>query len=268
MTYEKDYAKLISKTIDEGDKKETRNGETTSIFGTTLLIQGLQNGIFPLIQGRKMYPEGVFGELAAMLRKPKCLKDFEKWGCHYWRQWAKEDGSICIDYGNAWHADNQIVKLKNSLKNNPNDRRMLINGWRPSELSKLDLPCCHMMYQFYVDNNNTLHMLWYQRSVDLMVGLPSDVIFASAWLLAISNEFGYKPGDIKMVFGDTHVYKEHYEQAKLYIERVDNLHKTKLSLPKYIYNAVKGKDFCLFEPKDITILDYSHEDKINLVVKS
>ena len=265
--FEKDYAELINKVLSQGEIRNTRNGETQSIFGEVLNVPLNGDYTFPIIQGRKMYPDGVLGELAAMLRKPTHISDFETWGCNYWKTWAKPDGSIAVDYGNAWHADNQIEHLKDALANNPHDRRMIINGWRPGKLKELDLPCCHLLYQFYVREGKFLDIMWYQRSVDMMVGLPSDIIFAAAWLISIVNEFNMIPGNITMVLGDCHVYSEHYSAAQDYVGNVqyDNLIVTH---PTYRLNAEPGKDFCSFEPSDIILSTYPSRPKINLELKA
>ena len=94
--FEKDYAQLIQQVLTQGEKRHTRNGETTSIFGEVLKVPMNGDMIFPVLQGRHIYTKGVFGELAAMLRKPKRLSDFERWGCNYWKLWAKEDGTIIV----------------------------------------------------------------------------------------------------------------------------------------------------------------------------
>jgi len=215
-----------------------------------------------------MYPNGVLGELAAMLRKPTCIQDFEDWGCNYWKLWGNEDGSIAVDYGNAWfdfEGFDQVAALKDSLRNNPNDRRMIISGWRPHKLTELNLPCCHYSYQFYVANGK-LDMIWTQRSVDMMVGLPSDIIFGAAWLIAIANEFDLVPGKIKFDLGDCHVYEEHTDQAYHYVQRVET--HPHMSAPTYNHKAEVGKDFCLFEPTDIEIHPHATCATLNFKLKA
>lgn len=256
MQWERTYAAMVADIVNRGDVRETRNAVTKSVFGRHLTINMYDN-YFPLLVGRKMFYHGVFGELAAMLRQPKTIADFEKWGCNYWKLWGKEDGTIDVDYGNAWFDFNgfdQIADLKEKLKNNPTDRRMLINSWRPDRLGQLDLPCCHYAYQFYISDNK-LSMMWIQRSVDMMIGLPSDIAFAAAWLIAICNEFGFEPGSIHMSLGDCHVYEEHWEKAKEYYNRVET-NKHSLCQPKYDYIAEPGADFCSFAPCDLLIQDY------------
>jgi thymidylate synthase len=249
--FERDYAALVAKVLKEGERRSTRNADTVAIFGESLVVEMNGDGTFPLIQGRKMYPAGVFGEFAAMIREPKSVADFERWGCNYWKSWAKPNGSIEVDYGNAWFAGGQIARLKDCLANNPTDRRMLINAWRPERLNKLDLPCCHYSYQFYVREGKYLDMLWSQRSVDVMVGLPSDIVLAATWLIMLGNEFGLLPGRIKMDLGDTHVYHSHIQAAEAYLDRVEN----SPVLPPYNYTLTvpPGTNFLSYEPTHIEL---------------
>lgn len=265
--FEQDYAKLVIETLVHGRKRKTRNATTTSVFGKMLKID-VRNHFFPILQGRTMYPKGVFGELAAMLRQPKHIDDFTKWGCNYWGLWAKPDGSINVDYGNTWFNFNgvdQVAQLKDKLANNPTDRRMIITSWKPDGMDNLSLPCCHHTYQFYVENGE-LHMSWSQRSVDLMIGLPSDIVFAAAWLIAIAREFGLKPGEITMFLGDCHVYEQHLKGAREYLDNVNSIELSEdyLKPPTYIYTRATGLDFCSFEPSDIQLAPYHSLGKIDL----
>ena len=264
--FEKDYAGMIECILDYGEDRSTRNGMTKGLFGMSLTVD-VSNGIFPLIQGRKMYPKGVLGELAAMLRQPKCLEDFEKWGCNYWKLWADDNGKLDIDYGNAWFdfdGFDQIADLKDKLANSPMDRRMIINAWRPNRLEDLSLPCCHYSYQFHVGEGK-LNMVWTQRSVDMMIGLPSDIVLAAAWLIAIANEFDLKPGTIKMDLGDCHVYEEHQAQA---IEYVICVADHTLAPVLYNYDAPVGADFCTFDPADLVLHEYDFVKTMKLELKA
>ena len=265
--FEENYAKLVSNVLTYGEERETRNGNTLSDFGTRLYITDLTTGNFPILLGRKMFYKGVLGELAAILRKPTCNGDFMEQGCNYWREFADTDGALRVDYGNAWfdfHGVDQVAELKRMLREDPMSRRMVITGWDPSHLTDLSLPCCHMFYQFYVDKHNRLHMQWYQRSVDVMIGLPSDAIFAAAWLLAICAEFGFKPGCIAMVFGDTHIYEEHIEGAYLYLEQLES---NTASKPQFYCSIPTGTDFCKFTSADIEVLHYNPSPAISFKVK-
>ena len=263
--FERRYAELVSDVLAYGEQRQTRNAETLSMFGASLLVEINGTNILPLIQGRKMFPKGILGEFAAMVRRPTHIDDFKRWGCNYWDQWAKPDGSINVDYGNAWfdyNGVNQVAMLKHALRNNPTDRRMIINSWRPDKLQDLSLPCCHYDYQFYVSKGKYLHMKWTQRSVDLMVGLPSDILFAAVWLITLANEFGYTPGYIKIDMGDVHIYDAHVEEAEDYLAYCEE--NKGLTPVTYRYDAKVGKDFCLFDPKDLHIGNYVHGPKLDL----
>ena len=266
--FEIDYSKLLREVYTNGDERQTRNAVTRSLFGMQLKIDTRDHCKLALIQGRKMFPKGVLGELAAILRRPTHIRNFEEWGCNYWKQWAQEDGFIDVDYGNAWYDGNQIERLKDKLANDPFDRRMLINAWRPNRLDLLDLPCCHYAYQFHVTTDGYLNMVWIQRSVDMMIGLPSDILFAHAWLIAIAHQFGYKTGVITMQLGDCHIYEQHYasKALKTYLNQFEK--PSYKNEPHYIYTAAKGKDFTEFDPRDLLITDYDCGPKLDLELYS
>lgn len=254
------YATLINKILHSGQKRASRAGDVYSIFGETIAIDCAEG--FPVLKGRKMFYEPVLGELAAFFRGPKNVADFQKFGCNYWNEWgAKADdkkyveGTINIDYGNKWRDWNgvdQLAQLVDKLQNNPLDRRMIISGWDPSSIPELSLPCCHMLYQWYVRDAEYLDMIWYQRSVDTMVGLPSDIILAWAWNVILANQCGYKPGVVKLVLGDTHIYQNHVEGA---LEYMRQLNKTDFTVrPKY--TLVNNPTVDNFRPDMIQVADY------------
>lgn len=263
MSYEANYKKLVKKILDTGELRAGRNGNTKAIFGETLTID-LNSG-FPLLTSRRIYYKGVFGELAAMLRGPKTLKDFKDYGCNYWDLWARPDGNIDIDYGNAWldfNGVNQLEALVTGLIENPHGRRHMVTGWRPDRLDKVSLPCCHYAYQWYVRDNKYLDMLWHQRSVDTMIGLPSDVVFASAWNIILANEVGLIPGKITFTLGDTHIYEEHIEQAKEYLTLLT------LELPDYRLTVPKMACHTMFTPSWIEIENYSYLTEMKFELKA
>lgn len=262
------YAEIVSRIL-TAPERDTRNGKTLSMFGTVLKFD-MQHG-FPLLRGRKMFYKGVLGELAAILRGPKHLSDFEKFGCNYWELWAKEDGSIDVDYGNAWIDYNGIDQLQNvidTIKTNPTDRRMIIDAWRPDRLSKLDLPCCHYSYQFYV-REGVIDMIWNQRSADFMIGVPSDMILAATLLILIAAETGKAPGEITMVFGDSHIYKEHLEGVGYYLENVKDLSLTDDEGPLKIDYKLEGfTDIRNFVPEQLVLGMYKTYGQIKFKLKA
>jgi thymidylate synthase len=266
--YEMQYLKMLQHIMVEGSDKQTRNAMTRSVFGMQMKVDMSDGYFFPMLRGRKMYPKGVLGEFAAMLRGPKHVQDFKDFGCNYWGQWADDNGNLDVDYGNAWidwNGVNQIDELVRTLKTNPNDRRMLVSGWRPDRVPNQSLPCCHMLYQWYVDGDY-LDMIWYQRSVDMMVGLPSDVILAAVWNIMLANEVGLQPGVLTFMLGDCHVYEQHF---KAFTEYRDNVNANRLAIEgdpaTYTVNAPNGQRLLNFSPEDITI-DFKPGPKIELEV--
>ena len=267
--FELDYAELVGEILKDGVNKITRNGIARSLFGKSLVIDDIQE-FFPIIQGRQMHIKGILGEFAAMVRQPKHIDDFEKWGCNYWKLWADEHGYLDIDYGNAWFADGQIDRLKECLKNNNNDRRMIVSGWVPKNIknNSLSLPCCHYSYQFYVAEGK-LSMIWTQRSVDMMIGLPSDIVLAAIWLITLANEFDYEVGHIKMDLGDCHIYDEHIPNAAKYVAAVVTANHFPLNqYPQYFLESPVGKPFEEFEPDDLMVSRHDGLTNIKFKLKA
>lgn len=268
--FEHSYADLVARAISMPERL-CRNGITRSFFGGFLEIPDTQMNI-PLIQGRQMFFSGIIGEFAAFVRGPKHVDDFVKQGCNYWEKWAKPDGSIALDYGNAWLEEQQIRIVADLLKTDPFNRRMLISGWRPERLKELDLPCCHYAYQFYVRQEDYtgkkfLDIYWHQRSTDLMIGLPSDIVLAYLWLVAFCTEVSNMvPGRIYMSLGDCHIYEEHYAQAYEYLQRVKIGHPS--SIPCFAYSAQSGTKVEEFDPGLCDIAGYTHLGKLPLEVKA
>lgn len=270
MTYDDKFVEIITKVLTEGKVRNGRNGYTLGIFGYQFELDDLTNNCFPLLNLRRIYYKPVFGELAAFFNMPICIEDFKAYKCNYWDQWANEDGSINVDYGNAWsnyNGVNQIKEVINSLKNDPHGRRHLISGWRPDRLSELSLPCCHYAYQWYVTDKGELDMIWVQRSVDLMIGLPSDVILAAAWNIVMAYLTGYKPGKLIFQLGDVHIYEEHLATTMTLLQRYDT-HEHK-SLPTYKYiPSVDYTNYRNFNPNQIIINGYDPAPTVNFLLKS
>lgn len=220
QTYEQKYADLVRRIKTNGERRETRNAPTVALFGETLVVDELMYGFFPILHGRHIYYRGVLGELAAFLRGPKHLADFERFGCNYWKLWAEENGDINVDYGNKWRDFNGVDQLGEVVKlieTNPTSRRILVSGWDPASVPHTSLPCCHLLYQWFVHNDGRLDMTFYMRSVDVMVGLPSDVVLAAALNCHIAAITGLKPGRLIFMLGDTHIYESHLDLSRDYL---------------------------------------------------
>ena len=250
--YETNYAELVADIMINGDERPTRNHPTKAVFGRMLTVHELTYGEFPILQGRKMYPKGIFGELAAFLKGPKSVQDFKDEGCNYWDKFGDANGLLHVDYGNSWldfNGVNQLETVLTSLAEDPNGRRHIISGWRPDNISNLTLPCCHLLYQWYV-NGDTLEMIWYQRSVDTMIGLPSDVVLAAAWNILMVDQLGLQPGKLVFMLGDTHIYKSHTEAVADYL---DIIRYTDDTCPQYLNEGTLSN----FTKDSISIIGYN-----------
>jgi len=216
---------------------------------------------FPLLTTRKIFYDGVLGELAAFVRGPKHLDDFKKWGCNYWGPWANEDGSIDIDYGNKWidwRGYNQLEALVQGLKEDPNGRRHMMTSWAPENVlgDRLSLPCCHHTYQFYV-RRGFLDMHWIQRSTDVMIGLPSDAVLAAAMTMSLAKEVGLMPGEVMMTLGDTHIYALHMLEARELLERKQR------NPPRARYT---GSGLTDFDPTKLRVDSYNPNESLKFEV--
>lgn len=265
FNFERNYALLVQKVLLLGVEKQTRNAVTRSVFGESFSFDMSDNSLFPLLLARRIYYKGVLGELAAMLRGPKHIKDFEKFGCNYWKSWAEDNGGLNVDYGNLWldwNGYNQLQVLVNTLKSNPNDRRLMINSWKPDTMDKLSLPCCHFNYQWYVRTHKGtqyLDMLWSQRSCDVMIGLPSDIVLAAVFNILIANNAGMHPGKITMSLGDTHIYAQHFDQA---FDMYNSFAHKSVPFPTYSLASEEGMPVTKFTPEMLEIENYQPEKSI------
>lgn len=267
--FETSYLDLLRRVIDLGEKRESRAGDTRSLFGATLAIKELAEGFFPLLTTRKIYYKPVFGELAAFIQGATRLQQFKDYGCNYWDEnahaWSPNRG--CSDananvgriYGAQWRRwygkppepIDQLQNLVDGIITDPTSRRHIVTAWQPAELLDMCLPPCHIMFQCYVAEGTRLDMMIYMRSVDLCIGLPSDIALYAALLVLLADETDYRPGRLLFTFGDAHVYENHVETA------LTQLRRTPALPPRY-----NKLDAGLFEfmPSDIQIFDYNHHE--------
>lgn len=268
-SFERDYASIARTIMRTGKHEKGRNGYTRSVFGTILSLPDAGDNL-PILHGREIYWQGILGEFAAFLRGPKRLSDFVYFGCNYWKKWADANGDLEVDYGNQWIdflGVNQLAEVVDSLKNDPHGRRHLISSWRPDRLRRLSLPCCHLLYQWYVNVDNKLEMIWYQRSADWMIGVPSDMILAAVFNKCMAIEAGFDAGPVTMIFGDTHIYEEHEENVFQYLGQVRDIHYTRG--PRYnvfTSHPLLGPE--LFTPSHFDMFGYDPQPPVKFEVKA
>jgi thymidylate synthase len=262
-SYELDYLDLVHEVITKGQYRECRNGETRALFGQTLVIKELNKGLFPILTTRRIFYAGVLGELAAFLRGATKVGAFRAFGCNYWndnaREWPPNQGlpldemSIGQVYGAQWvnwrqTGHNQLAKVMDELYANPHGRRHVVTSFDP--LAESCLPPCHLMFQFFSNHSGKLDIMVYMRSVDLIHGLPSDVVLYAGLLILVANFIDMQPGSITFFLGDTHVYENH---VKTFLE----MQYENRIIPPPSYSLAPNEVFD-FVPSQLDLLDYKH----------
>lgn len=264
--YETDYNALVETVLERGKNRSTRAGPTVSQFGTAMRISSLRYGMFPILTQRRIFYKPVLGELAAFLRGAIDLAEFQKFGCNYWNanamawSWNKNEPpgkeKVGRIYGAVWRDFNdvdQIQRIVYQIKNEPDSRRILLTAYDPSEEWQC-LPPCHILAQFNCNKDNTTDVIVYMRSVDLCLGLPSDVVLYATLLLLVCHATGRLPGDVVFMMGDTHIYTNHIPVWEVHREQMG------YELPNYTLNPLTS--LSKFVPEDLQLIDYNHGAKL------
>ena len=251
----KQYLDLLDRILKEGVKKEDRTGTgTISVFGNQMRFN-LEDG-FPLLTTKKLHLTSIIYELLWFLRGDTNIKYLKDHGVSIWDEWADENGELGPVYGHQWRSwpdenggtIDQIQNVVNQIKNNPDSRRMIVSAWNVAEVERMALPPCHTMFQFYVANGR-LSLQLYQRSADTFLGVPFNIASYALLLQMMAQVTGLKAGDFIHTTGDTHLYLNHLEQAKLQLTR------TPRPLPRMIINP-DVKDIFDFKYEDFQLEGY------------
>ncbi len=219
------YLELCQRVLDEGVLKEDRTGTgTLSVFGHQMRFN-LQEG-FPLVTTKKLHLKSIIHELIWFLKGSTNVKYLQDNGVRIWNEWAKEDGELGPVYGYQWrswpaandeHID-QIRQVIESIKANPNSRRHIVSAWNVGQLDQMQLPPCHILFQFYVADGKLSCQL-YQRSADLFLGVPFNIASYALLTMMVAQVTGLELGDFVHTLGDVHIYNNHIEQVKLQLTR-------------------------------------------------
>lgn len=219
------YLNLLNRVLKEGVKKEDRTGTgTVSVFGHQMRFD-LQDG-FPLITTKKLHLKSIIHELLWFIKGSTNIKYLQENGVRIWNEWADTDGELGRIYGYQWrswttenggHTD-QLSNVIKQLKENPDSRRHIVSAWNVGDLDKMNLPPCHILFQFYVADNKLSCQL-YQRSADIFLGVPFNIASYALLIMMLAQETGYKLGDFVHTLGDAHIYTNHIEQVKLQLTR-------------------------------------------------
>ena len=249
------YLDLLNRVLTEGTHKEDRTGTgTTSLFGHQMRFN-LQEG-FPLLTTKKLHLKSIIYELLWFLKGDTNIKYLQDHGVRIWNEWADEQGDLGPIYGHQWRswpdydggAIDQIAEAIDTIKHNPDSRRIIVSAWNVADLKRMKLPPCHAFFQFYVADGK-LSLQLYQRSADIFLGVPFNIASYALLLLMMAQVTGLQPGDFVHTLGDAHIYNNHLEQVKLQLTRDPR------PLPKMRLNPAITNIFD-FDYEDFTLTDY------------
>jgi thymidylate synthase len=219
------YLDLMERVLDRGAQKRDRTGTgTLSIFGHQMRFD-LAEG-FPLVTTKKLHLKSIVYELLWFLRGDTNVKYLNDHGVSIWDEWADERGDLGPVYGQQWRSwpapdgstIDQMAGVVDAIRRNPDSRRLIVSAWNPAEVDRMALPPCHCLFQFYVVEGRLSCQL-YQRSADVFLGVPFNIASYALLTLMVAQVSGLKPGEFVHTLGDTHLYLNHLEQARLQLAR-------------------------------------------------
>ena len=251
----KQYLDLLNRILTEGAKKTDRTGTgTLSVFGNQMRFN-LKDG-FPLLTTKKLHLKSIIYELLWFLQGDTNIGYLKEHGVSIWDEWADENGDLGPVYGHQWRSwpdynggtIDQISNVVEQIKHTPDSRRMIVSAWNVAEVDKMALPPCHTMFQFYVADGR-LSLQLYQRSADTFLGVPFNIASYALLLQMVAQVTGLDAGDFIHTTGDTHLYLNHLDQARLQLTR------TPRPLPKMKLNP-DVKNLFDFKFEDFELEDY------------
>ena len=261
----KQYLDLLQHVLDNGTRKDDRTGTgTISTFGDQMRFN-LEEG-FPLLTTKKLHLKSIIHELLWFLAGDTNVKYLQDNGVRIWNEWADENGDLGHIYGYQWrswpdynggHID-QIQEVVDTIKNNPDSRRIIVNAWNVADLPTMKLPPCHAFFQFYVADGR-LSLQLYQRSADIFLGVPFNIASYALLLQMMAQVTGLKAGDFVHTLGDAHIYTNHLEQVREQLSRAPR------ALPRMIINPEVESIFD-FKYTDFQLTDYDPHPHIAGVV--
>ncbi len=251
--------------LENGTQKHDRTGTgTISVFGYQMRFN-LQEG-FPMVTTKKLHLKSIIHELIWFLSGDTNIKYLKDNGVRIWDEWADADGNLGPVYGSQWrswpkpdggHID-QITQIIQTIKNNPDSRRIIVSAWNVAEVENMALPPCHAFFQFYVAEGRLSCQL-YQRSADIFLGVPFNIASYALLTMMVAQVCGLQYGDFIHTLGDAHLYNNHIEQAKLQLSRTPH------KLPVMEINP-EVKDIFAFKYEDFTLKNYEAHPHIKGVV--
>ncbi len=257
----KQYQDLLKKILKEGNRKEDRTGTgTLSIFGHQMRFN-LDDG-FPIVTTKKLHFKSIAIELLWFLKGDTNVKYLHDNKVRIWDEWADNKGDLGHIYGYQWRSwpgpdgetIDQVKAVIRGIQENPNSRRHVVSAWNVADLPNMNLPPCHILFQFYVDGNRLSCQL-YQRSADAFLGVPFNIASYSLLLMMVARETGLIAHEFVHTIGDAHIYLNHIEQTELQVSREP------MALPTIILNPDK-KAVLDFEYEDFELVGYESHSHI------
>lgn len=270
------YLDLLQHVLDHGVDRDDRTGTgTRSVFGHQMRfnLDEASGGGFPCLTTKKLHLRSIIHELLWFLSGDTNIKYLKDNGVRIWDDWADENGDLGPVYGKQWRSwatpdgrvIDQVQQLVDTIKTNPNSRRLIVSAWNPADVDNMALPPCHCLFQFYItppedgQAQGRLSCQLYQRSADIFLGVPFNIASYALLTMMLAQVTGLKPGDFVHTFGDAHLYHNHFAQAR------EQLSRTPRSLPTMRINPeVKG--LFAFEFKDFELTDYDPHPHIKAAV--
>jgi thymidylate synthase len=219
------YLDLLKHVMQTGVFKSDRTGTgTKSVFGYQMRFD-LEEG-FPLVTTKKLHTKSIVHELLWFLKGQTNIQYLKENGVSIWDEWADADGNLGPVYGHQWRSwptpdglqIDQISEVVNTIKNNPDSRRLIVSAWNVADIHKMALPPCHILFQFYVANGKLSCQL-YQRSADIFLGVPFNIASYALLTHMIAQVCQLKVGEFIHTLGDAHIYSNHFEQVQLQLSR-------------------------------------------------
>lgn len=219
------YLELMRRVLETGVEKDDRTGTgTLSMFGAQMRFD-LSEG-FPIVTTKRLHLRSILVELLWFLRGDTNVRFLQENGVRIWNDWADPDGELGPVYGAQWRSwpgrdgkpIDQIAQVIEAIRTEPDSRRLIVSAWNVSELPRMKLPPCHLLFQFYVAGGKLSCQL-YQRSADLFLGVPFNIASYAALTMMVAQVCGLEPGDFVHTLGDTHLYLNHLDQAREQLSR-------------------------------------------------
>lgn len=259
------YLDLLRHIMDNGVLKDDRTGTgTRSVFGYQMRFD-LEKG-FPLLTTKKLHLKSIIHELLWFLKGDTNARYLQERGVRIWNEWADPDGNLGHIYGYQWRSwpdydggfIDQISEAVETIKRDPDSRRIIVSAWNVADIKNMNLPPCHAFFQFYVANGR-LSLQLYQRSADTFLGVPFNIASYALLTMMVAQVCGLRPGEFIHTLGDTHIYNNHLDQV------AEQLGREPRPLPRMVINP-EVKNIFDFKYEDFTLEGYDPHPHIKATV--